>query len=169
METKELDNQNRVELLENLKDKCKSIVKRDLYIGLIVWFFVILLMIFYWPKPDSPKNVFYSIFFIVMAVLGGWLLLFDILFLKKADNLDTPDLLNLFEKKHRYNIIGWLVSLIFVMGGFIFASDFNIGAFVGVGIGIVIIVLLFFNDGGPWWYRKEKDIIEQLQELAEKK
>ena len=64
METKELDNQNRVELLENLKVKCKSIVKRDLYIGLIVWFFVILLMIFYWPKPDSPKNVFYSIFFI---------------------------------------------------------------------------------------------------------
>ena len=104
-----------------------------------------------------------------MAVLGGWLLLFDILFLKKADNLDTPDLLNLFEKKHRYNIIGWLVSLIFVMGGFIFASDFNIGAFVGVAIGIVIIVLLFFNDGGPWWYRKEKDIIEQLRELVEKK
>lgn len=70
METNELDNQNRGEVLESLKDKCKSIVKLNLYLGLLVWILVVLCLIFGGIKLDNPKNVYYSIFFIAVAVFG---------------------------------------------------------------------------------------------------
>ena len=170
METKESDNLNRDQLLEELKAKCKSIVKRDLLLGIIVWIIVILLLIFTWQRLDNPKNIFYIIFWIIIVCFGGWLLLFDFRFLKKVDNLDTPNrLLYWFEKKHRYNFIGWLVSMVFILGGYILEAGFDFGAIVGVVLAIGIIASLFYYGDGPWWYRKDNDIIEQLRELGEKK
>lgn len=57
METKELDNLNRDELFNELKGKCKSVVKRNLY-SFIAWILVILLLIFTWQTPDDPKKIF---------------------------------------------------------------------------------------------------------------
>ena len=103
-------------------------------------------------------------------MFGGWLLVIDFRFLKKADHLDAPGLLNLFEKRSRYNFISWLVFyFIFIIGGIFVVSGLDIGAYVGVAIWLVIVAILFYSTGGPWWYRKEKNIIEQLRELVEKK
>ena len=169
METKELDNLNRDELFKELKGKCKSVVKRNLY-SFIAWILVILLLIFTWQTPDDSKKIFYFIFWPVLFCFVGWSLLFDLRFLKIVDNLDTPDrLLHWFEKRHRYNYILWLVAGILISVSYLVESGFNFGATVGVVLGIGIIAFLFYSTDGPWWYRKEKDIIERLREFVEKK
>ncbi len=169
METKELDNLNKDELFNELKGKCKSIVKRDLF-GFIIWILVFVLLIFTWQRLDDPKEIFFFIFWLFVFCFEGWSLLFDLRFLKIVDNLDTPNrLLHWFEKRHRYNFILWLVAIILIFASFLVESSFNLGAVVGVVIGIGIIAYLFYSSDGPWWYRKEKDIIERLRELGEYK
>ena len=56
METNTLNNENRNELFEELKGKCKSIVKRDLY-GVIVLILVIPLLFFTLQKLSDPKTI----------------------------------------------------------------------------------------------------------------
>ena len=169
METKELESLNRDELFEELKGKCKSIVKRDLY-GVIVLILVIPLLFFSLQKLGDPKNIIYFISWITIFCYGVWLLLFDYRSLKNFDSLDTPErLLHWFEKKHRYRMITWFIGGIFLSVIFIVESWFKIGAIVGVALAIGIIALLFYYGDGPWWYRKDMDIIEQLRELVEKK
>ena len=170
METQELENLNRKELFEELKDKCKSIVKRDLYCGLVAWFLVILLLIFAGVRLDNPKNMLYTILWIVLVSLAVVLFLYDCWFLKKVGNFDTPDrLLYCFEKKHRYNLIAWLFSLVFIIGIPFVGRGIDYGLIIGMAIVTVITVIIMYYSGGPLWYRKEKDIIEQLQELTDKK
>lgn len=107
---------------------------------------------------------------IAVVCLGGWSTLLDFQFLKKVDNLDIPDqLLYWFEKKHRYNLISWIVSYLLFIGIILVNPGSDFWTYLGVAIGIVIVVIIFYNCGGTWWYRKEKEIIEQLRELVEKK
>lgn len=170
METNESDNLNRNELFEELKGKCKSIAQRDLYGGLFAMVLVILLLIFSGDRLDNPKNLLYFIFWIVIACLGGWLMLIDYRYLKKNGDLDTPDrLLYWFEKRHRYNLIGWIAICILLIGSLLVEPGADFYGYVGVAFGIAIVVIIFFCCGGPWWYLKEKDIIEQLRELVDKK
>ena len=65
-------------------------------------------------------------------------------------------------------MITWFIGSIFLSVIFIVESWFKIGAIVGVALAIGIIALLFYYGDGPWWYRKDMDIIEQLRELVEK-
>ena len=170
METQELENLNRTDLFEELKDKCKSIVKRDLYCGLVAWFLVILLLIFAGVRLYNPKNMLYTILWIVLVSLAVGLFLYDCWFLKKVGNFDTPDrLLYCFEKKHRYNLIAWLFSLVFIIGIPFVGRGIDYGLIIGMAIATVITVIIMYYSGGPLWYRKEKDIIEQLRELTDKK
>ena len=168
METNTLDNQTRNELFEELKGKCKSIVKRDLY-GSIVLILVIPLLFFTLQKLGEPKNIIYFILWIAIFCFGGWSLLYDYRSLKNIDSLDTPErLLHWFEKVHRYRMITWFVGGICIFGIMLVGAGFNIGAIMGVALAIGIIALLFYYSDGPWWYRKDMDIIEQLRELVEK-
>ena len=168
METNTLNNENRNELFEELKGKCKSIVKRDLY-GSIVLILVIPLLFFTLQKLGDPKNIFYFISWITIFCYGVWLLLFDYRSLKNLGSLDTPErLLHWFEKVHRYRMITWFVGGICIFGIMLVGAGFNIGAIMGVALAIGIIALLFYYSDGPWWYRKDMDIIEQLRELVEK-
>ena len=168
METNTINNENRNELFEELKGKCKSIVKRNLY-GSIVLILVIPLLFFTGQKLGDPKNIFYFISWITIFCYGVWLLLFDYRSFKNLDSLDTPErLLHWFEKVHRYRMITWFVGGIFVFVIYLVDSWFNIWAIVGEALAIVIIALLFYYSDGPWWYRKDMDIIEQLRELVEK-
>ena len=168
METNELENLKRNKLFEDLKGKCKSCVKRDLY-GLLLCWPLIILLFFATLRQDNPKSILFFICWIVIFCLGGWLTFFIFRFFKKVDNLDTPDrLLYWFEKRHRYNLIAWLVSCIGIIGAYLINFGSIIWVILGAAIFIVIIVLIYYS-GGPLWYHKEKDIIEQLRELVEKK
>ena len=168
METNTLNNENRRELFEELKGKCKSIVKRDLYESIILILFIPLLF-FTAQKLGDPKNIFYFICWITIFCYGVWLLLFDYRSLKNLGSLDTPErLLHWFEKVHRYRMITWFVGGICIFGIMLVGAGFNIGAIMGVALAIGIIALLFYYSDGPWWYRKDMDIIEQLRELVEK-
>ena len=97
-------------------------------------------------------------------------MLFDVQFLKKVGKQDTPDwLLHCFEKNHRYRMIIWLVTLIVLFAYILVDFDFHWAAIVSEVLVIVILALLFYYGDGLWWYRNEKDVIEQLRELVEKK
>ncbi len=168
METNTLDNQTRNELFEQVKGKCKSMLKRDLYESIIL-ILVIPLLFFTAQKLGDPKNIIYFMLWITIFCFGGWLLLYDYRSLKNFDSLDTPErLLHWFEKVHRYRMITWFVGGIFLFVIFIVDSWFNIWAIMGVALAIGIIALGYYSGDGPWWYRKDMDIIEQLRELVEK-
>ena len=168
METNTLNNHTRNELFEELKGKCKSIVKRDLYESIILILFIPLLF-FTAQKLGDPKNIIYFMLWITIFCYGVWLLLFDYRSLKNLGSLDTPErLLHWFEKVHRYRMITWFVGGICIFGIMLVGAGFNIGAIMGVALAIGIIALLFYYSDGPWWYRKDMDIIEQLRELVEK-
>ena len=114
VETKKTDNLNRDELFRVFKDKCKSILRCDLYGNIVVLILVILLLIFTWQRLENPKDISDFMFWIAFVIWWGWLLLFDFRFLKKVDSFDTPDrLLYCFEKKHRNRMIAWLLACIF--------------------------------------------------------
>ena len=169
METNTLDNQTRNELFEQVKGKCKSMLKRDLY-GFIVLILVIPLLFFTLQKLGDPKNIIYFMLWITIFCYGVWLLLFDYRSLKNLGSLDTPErLLHWFEKVHRYRMITWFVGGICIFGIMLVGAGFNIWAIMGVALAIGIMALLFYYSDGPWWYRKDMDIIEQLRELVEKK
>ena len=150
METNTLNNENRRELFEELKGKCKSIVKRDLY-GVIVLILVIPLLFFTGQKLGDPKNIIYFILWIAIFCFWGWSLLYDYRSLKNFDSLDTPErLLHWFEKVHRYRMITWFVGGICIFGIMLVGAGFNIGAIMGVALAIGIIALLFYYSDGPW-------------------
>ncbi len=168
METNTLNNETRNELFEQVKGKCKSMLKRDLCESIIL-ILVIPLLFFTAQKLGDPKNIIYFMLWITIFCFGGWLLLYDYRSLKNIDSLDTPErLLHWFEKVHRYRMITWFVGGIFLFVIFIVDSWFNIWAIMGVALAIGIIALGYYYSDGPWWYRKDMDIIEQLRELVEK-
>ena len=106
---------------------------------------------------------------ITIFCFGGWLLLFNYRSFKNIDSLDTPErLLHWFEKKHRYNMILWIVGSIFLFAILLVHSGFNIWTIVGVALAIGIIALAYYSGEGPLSYRKDRDIIEQLRELVGK-
>lgn len=167
METKELDNPCKEEFLE-IKGQCKSRVKRDVYTGLIC-VIILILLLFDGLRVDGPKNMLSTMIMIAIVCSVVWMTVLSFRYLKKVDNLDTPDqLLYWFEKKHRYDLISWLVNCLLFTGLFLAKPGSNLWIYVGVAVGIVIVALFCYS-GGSLWYRKEKDTIEQLRELAEKK
>ena len=171
METKELSNLNRDELFKVLKDKCKSIVKRDLYCWLLCSILVIPLLFSTAQRLlDGPVSIPYYIFGIVIVCLGVWSLLFNVRYLDKVDKIGTPgQLLYWFVKRPRYNLIFWLILCVFISRH---SSPSSHGSsfedYLAVFICFVIIALIVYR-GAPWLIRKEKDIIEQLIELVKKK
>ena len=165
METNDL---NRDELFEEVKDKCKSLVKRDLYSWLICGIVVILLL-FDGLRVGAPKSMLSTICLIAIVCLGGLSMMFDYWFLKKVDKLDTPDrLLYYFEKKHRFNLIVLFVSFILFLGIIFVKSGVDFWIIVVIPI---IVEIAFYNSGGPrtWYRKKEQVIIEQLRRLIEQK
>ena len=143
-------------------------LKRDLYESIILILFIPLLF-FTAQKLGDPKNIIYFMLWITIFCFGGWLLLFDYRSFKNIDSLDTPErLLHWFEKKHRYNMILWIVGSIFLFAILLVHSGFNIWTIVGVALAIGIIALAYYSGEGPLSYRKDRDIIEQLRELVGK-
>lgn len=162
METKELDSQQRVELFKELKDKCKSNVKRDLYI----WLACCILLI---PLFFTVIRLEFFIFLIAILCLGGWYSLFNFRLLKQFDNFDTPErLLYMFEKRHRFDLILSLVSSIGIVGIYFLTYGLSFWSYLSAAFFIVIVAVIYYS-GGPLTYKKDTNIIEQLRELVDKK
>lgn len=174
METKESDNLNRDNFLKMLKVKLKREINGDI-------FFMILVIPYLFLSVNRLVDSKDSFDFINVCLWGwlllyrGWFTLFNYRFLKKVDNLDTPDrLLYWLEKRHRYlKIGGGLIPciLLLLFAIFLVKTGSDIWSYVGaIGMVIVAIVLMVYYLGGcSGWYRQEKDMIEQLRELVEKK
>ena len=172
METKDLDNLSGDELFEELKKKCKSNAKRDIYGGLLVLFLILILFFLKGEILDETKSILFLIIWIILGCLSGCAVLYNYLLLKKIDNLDTPEqLLYHFEKKHRYNIIFWAVAWILLISDIIVRGFDSWALTLSILtiwiVATVVILFCFYNNLG--WYGKEKEILEQLRELVEKK
>lgn len=171
METGELYNSNRDELFQTLKGKCKKIAKLDFWGGLICLIITIGFLILIWQRLNDPFNMVYFIFWAVYFCGAVWMILYNYRFLKKFDNLDTPDqLLYWFEKKNQKDIICWFASMFLVIStnsAIVFKNAGVPTGIIATVLCILVIVLLYYGSSGSW-NRRNNDIIEDLQELVEK-
>ena len=167
METKDLDGMNRNELFEEIKDKCKSKAKISIYITLILLIIVIAYLIDLWQKPHDTKDIVSFILWFIFACIAGGVALCNYRFKKKVDNPNTPNqVLSWFKKNLRIEIISaigaWLILIAdSIVCGPIYSIIETVSAFV------VITLLTIYGYGR--WNRRDKEIIEQLQELTEQK
>ena len=168
----ELDNQNRAELFEMLKGKCKTRAKRDIY-GMLVCLVLILVLtawILYEQKLNETKNMIFFVLWIVVGCAGVWSVLYNYRFIKKSENLDTPEqLLSCFEKKNRNDIVCWFVSFLCVIGTNFAIIYEDMGWVMGIFmVGLLVLIMLpFYYSGSSGWNRRNREIIEELQELVE--
>ena len=103
METQASDNLNKMVLFEEIKRKCKSRARNELFTSLCLLLFVIVTFLLLERTHDSheSKNIIFYIFSIVFLCISGWLILFSYRFYKRIDTLGTPEqLLHHFEKKN---------------------------------------------------------------------
>lgn len=169
METEALDNLSRGERFEMLKKMCRS--RTIMYITIIAMAAVLVLILVFQmysgPKPFDTKDMISFVIWLVIGCIAGWLGLYNYRFKKKIDDLETPEqLLSWFRKNSLIEKIagssGWLLVII--------ESVVRVNLFSIIEAVAAFVIILFFTikSYGPW-YRKEKEIIEQLQELVEKK
>lgn len=175
MGTEKLDNLSKNELFEEIKGKCKKRSRYNFYGGLIALILVIVALIYFVLNFSDVKDMAAFSIFIAWAFLAGWLVLYNYRFLNNIDAIDAPDqLMHLCQKKLRkdkiFTIINTAIMLAFLLYQF---SD----RFVRVDIEYVIImsviwmvlfallVVVFINT--DYAYRKDKEVIEELEELVE--
>jgi hypothetical protein len=119
------------------------------------------------PRPFDTKDMISFVIWLVIGCIAGWFGLYNYRFKKKIDDLETPEqLLSWFRKNSLIEKIAGNASwLLIIVESVIHVNLFSIIEAVAA---FVIILVLTIKSYGPW-YRKEKEIIEQLQELIEKK
>ena len=176
METTDIDNLNRTELLEELKGKCKKRSVRVIYEGLITLLLVIVIFIIFAPQPSQYviEDIIFIIFIVVYSAAYVWSFLCNYRFKKKIDTIDTPDqLLCEYEKITRNYKIGAIVLWILLIVGALIVAIFKADMSSLRGslwiIFAAIIMYLMYRSGLNRFYRRENEILEQLRELVEKK
>ena len=169
METEELDYHSRTELLEELKGKCKSHAKRDIYGGLFC--LIVAILYLFLPIGERPNEIITLLFFIIWIViscLSAWAALINYRLLKRIDELDTPDqLLYHLEKRHRYNMIFLAIAWILLLCSDIIVRNDSWALTLTFWI-VVTVIILFCYYKNLGWIGEEKEMIRQLKELAEK-
>ena len=171
MKPEELNSLNKDELFQMLKGKCKSRARISLYFGLILLLFFIWMMYHF-----GFSNVTVSTRYLVVGFgcLIVWQVLYDCLYMKRIDKIDTPNqLLYYFKKKNR------TVTVIFVVSFLLWLVWWAVKAFgavdsyfeyVMLAVAFVIIAYIIYSGNRPGSVRNAKDleIIEQLEKLIEK-
>lgn len=172
METQASDNLNKMVLFEEIKRKCKSRARNELFTSLCLLLFVIVtfLLLERTHDPHESKNIIFYIFSIVFLCISGWLILFSYRFYKRIDTLGKPEqLLHHFEKKNRNLKIIFLVFWLFMIGEQFAKSATNIRLdyeYVLLGIVVVAAVyLMFVLSRDDKLSRKDLEIVEELREL----
>ncbi len=166
MNCEESDKCNNVELFEEIKDKCKSRAKQSIYTLLIGIILAIVLLIYFGQRLSVAKNMIEFIFWIVITVIGSWLILYNYRYKKKIDNLDTPNqLLPLFKKNTQIEIIsGGVVWLLLIVLSFVIDNHYM---FITMLTSFLLVLFMAIKGYGHW-YSRGKEITEQLQELIER-
>ena len=167
MEKKDFDGINRDDLFEEIKDKCKSRAKGSIYVTLIILIMAIAYLIYLGQRLYDTKDIVSFILWFIFGCIAGGIALCNYRFKKRIDNPNTPNqVLSWFKKSFRIEIIFWIAAWLILIGQSIVSGPFfeiieTVAAFV------VVTLLTFYGYGR--WNRRNKEIIEQLQELAEKK
>ena len=167
MEIKDFDGINRDDLFEEIKDKCKSRAKGSIYVTLIILIMAIAYLIYLGQRLYDTKDIVSFILWFIFGCIAGGVALCNYRFKKRIDNPNTPNqVLSWYKKNLSIEIITGIVAWLILIGdsivnGPIFAIIETVAAFV------VVTLLTFYGYGR--WSRRNKEIIEQLQELAEKK
>ena len=167
METKDLDGINRDDLFEEIKDKCKSRAKGSIYVTLIILIMAIAYLIYLGQRLYDTKDIVSFILWFIFGCIAIGVDLCNYRFKKKIDTPNTPNqVLSWFKKNLRIEIISGIVAWLILIGdsivsGPIFTIIETVAAFV------VVALLTFYGYGR--WNRRDTEIIEQLQELAENK
>lgn len=171
MKPEELNSLNKDELFQMLKGKCKSRARISLYSWLI------LMLLYIWLMYDfgfSNVTVSTICLVVVMGCLIVWQALYDYLYIKRIDKLDTPNqLLYYFKKRNRNVTIIVAVSLLLWLGWWAIKAFGAVGSnfeYVMLAIAVAIIAYLVYSGNRPGSVRNPKDleIIEQLEKLIEK-
>ena len=170
----ELPNQNRDELFEMIKGKCKLRSRANIIIGLALLILIIVAIIYRSNHPFQYRQGIASIsFFIELAIVGcvcGLWALNNFCFLKKTDSLDTPDqLMYWFEKRIRVDRrCFFLFLLAYLFDGCMCFSETLWVALTEFVVFSVLGAYFFFNSKYSFWNSRNR-ILEQLQELVENK
>lgn len=117
-------------------------------------------------KLYDVKDIIGFILWIFIGCIAGGLILYNYRFFKKIDKYDTPNqLLSWFKKNRRIEIICAIAVWLALIGDSVVGGDFL--SAVGMVIAFIVVLFLTLKNFGQW-YRRDKEVIEQLQELAEK-
>lgn len=167
METGDSFNQGRDEMFEDLKQRCKSRAKAacsPMLITVIILLLVMSSLTFgLWGK--GIDDISFYVFWLVFCCAGGLITLFNFRFAKKIDHLDTPDqLLESFKKHLRVELIsGSVLWLFIIVDCFVRGNLFSV---IGSMFAFVLVLSLVIKGYGRW-NRRDKEIIEDLQQLVE--
>ena len=169
METNTLDNQSRSERFELIKAECRSQAKLRLWIfaaALLIPLFLFIAVVVQNRLRLTPLCLA-----LVYGVSFLWSIVIDYRFLKRLDNLDTPEeLLHCFEKKlsnqrnSAYLVILGLVGLII---------DSFEWEWVTLTLAAVVVAFLIYSyfKGDYVQYKSSRDdeILSRLVDLVENK
>ena len=186
MERMELDNHSNNTLFEEIKDKCKSRTKVNIYSGLAVILFLILMIILGINYNQGIHNLRHiqivsTVILVCLSLVVVWLILNNFRFLRKVDGLDTPEqLLYWYKKKITNERLLYFISVCALLCDQIYSSFSYCRedpTFLIVSLPLAIAVIAFISaywyrglkDETFKFYRKDVEILEQLQELTEKK
>lgn len=176
MEQVELENLSKVELFEEIKDRCKSRLKFDLYSGVFVLLFILalgLLVIVQDPHPYRIGTYLMASVYVFWACFAVWLMLFSYRLYKRITAIDTAEgLLFCYEKKIRNDRVGrFLASTGLLVSQLCFALNH------GDDLGLLIIMIVLSVALLVWLYylifkqgsdsAKDKEIIEELKDLVD--
>lgn len=176
MEQGELDNLNKVEMIEEIKGRCKSRLKSDLYHGMFVLPILIalcLLVLVQIPHPYSIGAYLEVCVYVFWACVGVWSILFTYRLYKRITVLDTPEgLLFWYEKRMRNDrVFRFLVlagMLVCMLGGLL-----NAGCDLGLLITLIMLSVVMLVVGYYFIFIqstdnvKDKEIVEDLKDLAD--
>ena len=167
---------SKMELLEQIKHKCKTGLKFDFYSGLIVSALILALMLYVVLSqyPFDASDIVFLAEGVVFLGIGVWILINACRFGKTLDSIDTPErLLGWYKKRLRNGKICALVCTLVVTTAIVFRANVVSHADWGFTITLVIItwafvVFLFYCVEKSGISRnKDRRILEQLQALAE--
>ena len=176
MKPDEIANLNKEELFLQIKRKCISRARVDLYGGLLILISIIasfICLICRGTNLFDDTNFFSSIFAITLVCMAGWLVLYSYWYKKKIEKIDKPsELLHYFGKKSRIFTIFCLV-LWFALFGVKFVNYFRTTTIgfehVLLAIAFVVLVYLIYVTNKPGSVRaRDMEIIKQLQDLIDK-
>ena len=126
-------------------------------------------------------QIFSYVLLAVLVCAMGWLVYDNYRFLRLVDDLNTPEqLLYWYKKKNKSDRLLYFVSMVTLICGQIDTAvyygrddiSFLVISLI-VGIPVIVFIMIYWywglkNDTFKY-YRRDVEIIERLQELAEKK